>query len=673
MYIGVEGRRAGFYQALPFYAGSEDPARAYDPDAAPAPGDLLKAFAPGQVKRELGLGTDEWRAGDLQFRVFTRVEPLPDPDAAGKAALRRAYVPALVAELEVDNRGHGQDRTAFVGFKGGQADCAMRVMEGRGGLRGVAQGRSRGFFARGSDVRVSQAFTMEKILERAGSPEPRCYGIGLVGALLFRVPARQRVVFRLALCVYREGKATSGMDASYYYTGLFSGLEGVADYALEHAVELAAAGRKADRELADSVLNPAQRWQLAHAVHSYHGSTQLLKVGRRPLWVVNEGAYRMMNTFDLTVDQVFFESRLHPWTVRNVLDWYVRRYACRDRVRMPDSGRLFPGGLSFTHDMGVANVFSPKGRSSYEQPGLKGCFSYMTHEELVNWVLCALVYLRHTGDRACARRWRPVLEACLESMANRDHDRDAERTGLMSRDSALCAGGEEITTYDSLDPSLGRARGSLYLGVKCWAAYLGLERELRALGSSHAALAGRQALRASATLAACRRPDGRLPALAGDALDSWVLPVVEGLAFVHELRLDRALDPQGPHGPLVRALREHARKALRPGRCLFPDGGIQLSSTSRNSWLSKIYLCQFVLRRLLRVGSRSLHRRADEAHRAWLLHPSQSEWAWSDQMMEGVACGSKYYPRGVTAVLWLEESGPGLAGKAGKKNRGKES
>jgi len=37
----------------------------------------------------------------------------------------------------------------------------------------------------------------------------------------------------------------------------------------------------------------------------------------------------MMNTFDLTVDQAFFELALNPWTVRNVLDYYVERYFLR--------------------------------------------------------------------------------------------------------------------------------------------------------------------------------------------------------------------------------------------------------------------------------------------------------------------------------------------------------
>jgi hypothetical protein len=83
--------------------------------------------------------------------------------------------------------------------------------------------------------------------------------------------------------------------------------------------------------------------------------------------------------------------------------------------------------------------------------------------------------------------------------------------------------------------------------------------------------------------------------------------------------------------------------------CLFPNGGWKLSSTNDNSWLSKIYLCQFVAERILKIPPSS---KADAAHRTWLLDPENTYFAWSDQMVNGIARGSKYYPRGVTAWLW---------------------
>jgi len=90
--------------------------------------------------------------------------------------------------------------------------------------------------------------------------------------------------------------------------------------------------------------------------------------------------------------------------------------------------------------------------------------------------------------------------------------------------------------------------------------------------------------------------------------------------------------------------------------CLFPDGGWKISSTSDNSWLSKIYMCQFVARQILGRPWDEAGARADAAHVAWLTHPTLSVWSWSDQILAGEIIASKYYPRGVTSILWLEEN-----------------
>ena len=121
---------------------------------------------------------------------------------------------------------------------------------------------------------------------------------------------------------------------------------------------------------------------------------------------MNEGEYCMMNTLDLSVDHAFWELEQNPWVVRNLLDGFVRRYSFVDEVKVyandpasadrhlgahathdpsqpappPDEGQLnrpfslAQGGLSFTHDMGVHNNFSPEGTSSYELAELTGCF-----------------------------------------------------------------------------------------------------------------------------------------------------------------------------------------------------------------------------------------------------------------------------------------------------------
>jgi len=106
---------------------------------------------------------------------------------------------------------------------------------------------------------------------------------------------------------------------------------------------------------------------------------------------------------------------------------------------------------------------------------------------------------------------------------------------------------------------------------------------------------------------------------------------------------------------LIAALKTHFGTVLTKGTCLYEDGGWKLSSTADNSWLSKIYLCQFVARKVLGFDSPATRMHADAAHRNWLLKDENLRFAWSDQMSSGIAKGSKYYPRGVTSILWLDE------------------
>ena len=54
------------------------------------------------------------------------------------------------------------------------------------------------------------------------------------------------------------------------------------------------------------------------------------------------------------------------------------------------------------------------------------CFSYMTCEQLTNWVLCAGVYWVETRDDTFIAKHKETLLACLQSLLNRDHP-DAAR------------------------------------------------------------------------------------------------------------------------------------------------------------------------------------------------------------------------------------------------------
>ena len=507
------------------------------------------------------------------------------------------------------------------------------------------------FFTNEPTAKSAQGFSAEGIITEKVE-ENFNFGLGPTGLLLFNVPAGQKKTFQIAICFFRDGIVTSGEDTSYWYTNFFKSINNVATYALNNFKKYKELTNLIDSEFDSTHLNNAQKFQLAHSIKSYFGSTQLLNWDGKPFWVVNEGEYRMMNTFDLTVDQLFFELKQNPWTVKNELDMFVNRYSYTDKVHFPGGENIYDGGISFTHDMGRENHISRPHFSTYEQFNLTGCFSHMTHEQLINWILCAALYIKETTDTKWFLDNKKVFELCLESMLNRDNPDPTNRNGIMALDSSRTLKGAEITTYDSLDASLGQSRNNVYMAVKSWASYLAMEK---LLDGEKALICGTQAKKAAETISSYLNKDGYIPAIMGENCNSQIIPAIEGLIFPFYLEQNSALSENGEYGYLIKSLKTHFKTVLKKGVCLYDDNGWKLSSSADNSWLSKIYLCQFVAREILGFKTEETGIKADEAHMMWLLKDENLPFAWSDQMRSGVAHGSLYYPRGVTSILWLTE------------------
>jgi xylan 1,4-beta-xylosidase len=644
VYMGLESAdEPGRYQALPFFGEETGEDHSQDFDVESHAGIVrphaLEPIPDEQIERSLGPCVDEWRAGDLTCRILSPAHPVPDPDGADDDAMRMALQPAVLVELRVDNRRCARERKTFFGFAGSDRTHAMRCWTAPG-LTCIGQGAV-AIGCASADVWPGIGFQPEAVLEPSRlSNLP--FLLGQAGLIVGAVPAGEERTFRFAVSFFREGNATEGLRSRYLYRRYFASPEEVLRFALDRFAESAARAEAFDRRLEG--LSPDRQFVLSQAIRSYYGSTQALeREDGTPIWIVNEGEYRMMNTLDLTVDQAFFELDQNPWTVRSELNLHRERGLYRDAH-----------GVAFTHDLGVANVFAESGRSAYEQAGLTGCFSYMSCEELANWCLTACLYAHRAGDRKWLEESSPLLGECFESLQRRDHADPSMRDGVMSLDSDRCEGGSEITTYDSLDASLGRARGNLYLAVKTWAAYVLLADAFEELGRAPQADQARsQAARAASTIASAADASGVLPALLDDECAAFVLPAIEGLAFPLYLGMADVLSKNGPYGELIETLERHFRAVLSPGRCRFANGGWRLSSTSRNSWLSKIALCQFVAEKLFGMEP---DEPADRIHRSWLTSTENAENSFTDQILEGKPIGSRYYPRGVTAWLWLQET-----------------
>jgi hypothetical protein len=265
-----------------------------------------------------------------------------------------------------------------------------------------------------------------------------------------------------------------------------------------------------------------------------------------------------------------------------------------------------------------------------------------------------------SGDDAWLARREPIVRACLRSLENRDHHDPLKRNGLTQFDSSRVGDdGAEITTYDSLDHSLAQARNNLYMATKNWASWLGLELLLKRLGDRSAAAEARQgAVLAARTIVAAADPaTGVLPAIfepGRPGADSAIIPAIEGLVYPRWWGLAAELAADGPFAALHAALGRHLAAILKPGTCIFPDGGWKLSSTSDNSWMSKIHICQHVADRQFGIRpDQPVQVKGDAAHVRWQVVGSRTVAA-ADQCIAGEGKGSKYYPRLVTSWLWLD-------------------
>ena len=657
IYAGFREKN-GRWNLLPFFKETRSLAEAFTTDEAWTDGDETAPATYGKLAaeeftRRLGWASDTWSAGRFSFSIFS-----PFGFVADEINLTaEVTAPVIPVTLEFDNTdGEGEVELIFGMNEPAQPPRPLSDDEQR--LCGFATGRHYGYAAQPSEnLRAVQGHTVL-------SPSP-AYGdgfhrIGAESALVLRVPAGKKARLQLVLGFFQDGITTSGLDCKYFYTRHFSSLERVLQFGLDHHDEQVALAQKRDAELAASGLSADQQWLIAQATHSYYGSSQLLDYDGAALWNVNEGEYRMINTFDLTVDHLFFELQWHPWAMRNALDLFVERYSYRDTLHSPD-GKKAEGGISFAHDMGVVNQFSPPGLSSYECTGLHGCFSHMTMEQLVNWVCCAVCYAEKNDDYAWLGAGRDTLLACKTSLENRDHPDPAQRNGILKWDSDRCGDGSEITTYDSLDVSLGQARNNLYLAVKTLAAWLLLERALGTLGLPDAAReAAATADKLAETLSAQFETDtGFFPAVFEKGNRSRILPAVEGLVFPLYLGMGDVLARNGRFAKLLGQLETHMTRALQSGVCIDAvSGGWKLSSTSRNTWMSKIAIAQHVTRLLFPKALSDAAKQGDRVHAAWEQSPGCGAMAMCDQIQSetGIAIGSKFYPRIVTTILWLSEA-----------------
>ena len=127
--------------------------------------------------------------------------------------------------------------------------------------------------------------------------------------------------------------------------------------------------------------------------------------------------------------------------------------------------------------------------------------------------------------------------------------------------------------------------------------------------------------------------------------------------------MQKEVSTNGYYKDLIDKLRIHLQTILKPGVCIDPktDGWL-LSTTSRTTWQSKVFLSQYIAENILGIKDERTNGTIDKAEYAFQVLGCPSV-GWSDQIRNsnGTAYGGRHYPRGVTSALWWLYNNRGIA------------
>jgi hypothetical protein len=598
-----------------------------------------KYFPDAVVQRTLTPCTDEFAINDGGGLAFTHYSPawlMPDLNTATLSEKRRFFLPATWLVFTITNTNSTPEDFYF--------GLPVSVTQ-----KAFANGAYQGF-ALAEAALVVQAGACELL---SGARLTAIFdGMAQGGVFHLGVPAGQTRTLMVVVAYYRKAVVDSRTGSSYYYTTLYPSIDSVIDSAFAAFGDAQLRAQQMETAMSRAGLNPFRQFLASHAMHSYMADTAcLVDPAGGVHWWEMEGHYNYINTFDLTVDHAFYDSFMHPWALRNVLDTFSGAlpgtgYSYETPLFNPSSVQVSTHGFSFYHDMGL-----------WPTSGTGPAYgSNMGQEELQSWILSAGVYWSHTADNAWLTNNQALLQTCLNSMLLRDNTNSAARDGVTKN-----TNGGEITTFDDLDTSLRTPAYSGRLAVRNWASYLALDAMFSQIGDTTDAATCENMAGVSAQTIVNRWNSyhgtlGFIPALLNGSSAAATIPMVEGLAYPAAMGLTNAIDRiGGPYASMLQALSNHIVAILIPGRCLHATSGAYLmTSANLNTWQSKNYLAQYATEVVLGITNNTVNGTVDQSHATIQIGDAPYQ-GWADQLDGSGAngfSGSDHYPRGVTSVLW---------------------
>ncbi len=593
-----------------------------------------------EVTRTLGPCTDTWKIpGGVSWTHYTPVWKMDDWEKATPEEKRRFVLPVTWMQYKIDNRS-GKEETQLL-FSLEQPAAPAQEWKGFDGYV-VEENTSIAVKKGDANLLTSEQVKKEFNLD------------GATSAFCVHVPAGQEKVVTFYIAQYKPGVVAelNEKPLRLMCDALYKDIDDILTTAQASLPAVISRCEEVDKKLAACKEDDERKFLAADTVHSYQFNTVLEATEKmEPVWSVIEGECSCINTFDLTVDHVFYELSMHPWTVRNELDNFTNTFSYTDELSLPGQTQRFPGGISFCHDMGSRLSFSSKAKGARYS-------NLMTQEELQNWIICGALYWKKTGDNGWLEKNKEVFNDALKSMQLRDDLDPKKRDGITTYVSNRGEKSGEITTYDAMDASLQHPIDSLYIAGKSFASYAMMVPVFQQLGEEQQANEAKEAVTYTAKGILSHWDESRksFPALfnGSTTATSSIIPAVEGLAYPYAMGLTKELAMDGPNGDLIRHLKTHIETILVPGVCIDSEtGGWNLSSSSSTTWVSKVYLNQFVVENVLGIKNAATGATADSAHYAYEVLGAPAV-GWTDQFFTSshTAYGCRHYPRGVTSALW---------------------
>ena len=224
-------------QLLPFFDGADklDPQAAFTQQSTTTNPQRFAPYTKNQITRYYGHATDRWKTPDFEFSIYTPFAPIPDPSTASSDDLRNALLPAITAELILDNTHGTKTKTAFF---------AVNFNEGGSRILDTGLPPNHAGFALKSNLGISAHITdLTPSPPRpvAASPTPfvflrwwphegledRSNPVHLLGTtpgIGVEVPAGKKYALRLALGCHLPEIVTTRLEGRYFYNRYYPSL-----------------------------------------------------------------------------------------------------------------------------------------------------------------------------------------------------------------------------------------------------------------------------------------------------------------------------------------------------------------------------------------------------------------------------------------------------------------